>query len=351
MASFAHKLLDWHAIHGRHDLPWQLDPTPYGIWVAEVMLQQTQVTTVAPYYERFMRRFPTLAALAAAPLDDVLGLWAGLGYYARGRNLHRSARIVVEQCEGRLPDTFEGLVSLPGIGRSTAGAILAQAHGRRCAILDGNVKRVLARYHAMEGWPGESAVERALWEYAEHHTPPDRVAAYTQAIMDLGATVCTRRRPLCTECPVARDCAARQAGIEDRLPAARPKRNRKQRVSTILIVIDPEGHVLLERRPEQGIWGGLYSFPELRDGEEPEQWCDRKLGARVRSVRKCDPVMHSFTHFDLELAPFEVSLAGGPNIVGDGRDRLWQDPATSPTVGVAAPIAALLRSLADRLDG
>ena len=343
MDSFASKLIAWHAVHGRHDLPWQVRPPPYGIWVAEVMLQQTQVATVVPYYERFMRRFPTLEALAVAPLDEVLGLWAGLGYYARGRNLHRSARIVVERCDGRLPETFEGLLSLPGIGRSTAGAILAQAHGRRYPILDGNVKRVLARYHAVEGWPGEAAVERTLWEHAERHTPTARVAAYTQAIMDLGATVCTRRRPSCTMCPVARDCSARQAGIENRLPVARPKRNRPRRTATVLIVIDPDGRVLLERRPEQGVWGGLYSFPELPDGEDAEQWCDRKLGARVGSVEACDPVPHSLTHFDLVLVPLEVRLAGSPNRVGDGRERLWHDPETAQAVGVAAPIAAALR--------
>ncbi len=347
MDSFARKLIDWHAIHGRHDLPWQDRATPYTIWVAEVMLQQTQVATVAPYYERFMRRFPTLAELAAAPLDDVLGLWAGLGYYARGRNLHRSARIVVKEWEGRLPDSFDGLLSLPGIGRSTAGAILAQAHGRRYAILDGNVKRVLARYHAVKGWPGEAAVERALWEYAESHTPTDKAAAYTQAIMDLGATVCTRRRPSCTKCPVVRDCAARRAGIEDRLPVPRPKRNRPRKSAIVLVVIGPGGRVLLERRPEQGVWGGLYSFPELPDGEKAELWCARKLGARVSSVEAWEPVLHSLTHVDLVLAPQQVWLAGSPNMVGDDWDRIWHDPATAPVVGVAAPIAAALRRLGD----
>ena len=330
--------------------PWQVQATPYTIWVAEVMLQQTQVVTVVPYYERFMRRFPTLAELAAAPLDEVLGLWAGLGYYARGRNLHRSARIVVKEWEGRLPDSFDGLLSLPGIGRSTAGAILAQAHGRRYAILDGNVKRVLTRYHAVEGWPGETAVERALWAHAESHTPTEEVAAYTQAIMDLGATVCTRRRPRCTTCPVVPGCAARRAGIEERLPAPRPRRDRPQRTSTVLVVINPQGRVLLERRPAQGVWGGLYSFPELPDGEDAAQWCDRMLGARVSSVDACDPEMHSLTHFDLELAPLQVRLAGSPNMVGDGRDRLWHDPATAPVVGVAAPIAAALRRLGDAQD-
>ena len=347
MDSFARKLIDWHAVHGRHDLPWQLRRTPYGIWAAEVMLQQTQVATVVPYYERFMRRFPTLAALAAAPLDEVLGLWAGLGYYARGRNLHRSARIVVERWEGHLPDTLEGLLSLPGIGRSTAGAILAQAHGRRCAILDGNVKRVLARYHAVEGWPGTAGVERALWAHAERHTPGKQVAAYTQAIMDLGATVCTRRRPRCTECPVVRGCAARRDGIETRLPAPRPRRNRPRRTATVLVVIDPAGRVLLERRPDQGVWGGLYSFPELPDGEEAEPWCDRKLGAGVRAVAARDPVMHSLTHFDLELVPIEVRLAGEPRTVGDDQGRLWLDLATPPAVGIAAPIAMVLRGLCE----
>ncbi len=347
MDSFARKLIDWHAVHGRHDLPWQLDPTPYGIWVAEVMLQQTQVTTVAPYYERFMQRFPTLEALAAAPLDEVLALWAGLGYYARGRNLHRSARIVIERWAGTLPDSLDGLLSLPGIGRSTAGAILAQAYGQRAAILDGNVKRVLARYHAVEGWPGEAAVERTLWAHAERHTPGEQIGAYTQAIMDLGATVCTRRQPKCAVCPVVPGCAARRAGIEARLPAPRPKAARQRRTATVLVVIDPAGSVLLERRPEQGVWGGLYSFPELPDGEDVEQWCYRKLGAHVSSVEACDPVLHPLTHFDLVLAPLQIRLACSPKMVGDGRDRLWHDPATAQTVGVAVPIAAALRRLGD----
>ncbi|WP_428100236.1 A/G-specific adenine glycosylase [Candidatus Rariloculus sp.] len=350
MGSFARKLLDWHAAHGRHDLPWQARPTPYGIWVSEIMLQQTQVATVVPYYQRFMQRFPTLAALAAAPLDEVLSLWAGLGYYARGRNLHRSARIVVERWEGRLPATLDGLLALPGIGRSTAGAILAQAYGRRFAILDGNVKRVLARYHAVEGWPGETAVERVLWEHAERHTPREHVAAYTQAIMDLGATVCTRRRPACKSCPVVRGCAARRAGIETRLPAPRPRRTRPRRTVAALIIIDPERRVLLERRPEQGIWGGLYSFPELPEGEQAEQWCARKLGSRVRTVEVRDPVTHALTHFDLELAPIQVRLASYPKTVMEGRDRIWHDPAAPPTVGVAAPIVTLLRRLNDERE-
>ena len=228
-AAIAPRLLAWFDVHGRHDLPWQRERTPYTVWVSEVMLQQTQVATVVPFYERFIARFPTVEALAAAPLDDVLKLWSGLGYYARARTLWHAARAVVAQHGARVPDTFDELHALPGIGRSTAGAILAQARGARFPILDGNAKRVLARYHAVEGWPGDGAVQEELWLLAERHTPHERVADYTQAIMDLGATLCTRARPACTVCPLSDTCAACRAGTQATYPAPRPKRARPRR--------------------------------------------------------------------------------------------------------------------------
>jgi A/G-specific adenine glycosylase len=342
----APRLLAWFDVHGRHDLPWQLERTPYTAWVSEVMLQQTQVATVVPFYLRFVARFPTVASLAAASLDDVLRLWSGLGYYARGRNLWNAARVIVERHGGQVPETFEELLALPGVGKSTAGAILAQARGFRFPILDGNAKRVLARFHAVDGWPGERGVQDALWALAERHTPRERVADYTQAIMDLGATLCARVRPACTVCPLAAECAACRAGTQAKYPAPRPKRGRPRRSVTVLVVEDPDGCVLLERRPARGIWGGLYSFPELADGDTAEQWCTRRLGAAVSDARELATIEHGFTHFDLDLAPRWLRLAAAPSVVHDGGDFLWHRPSAEPPVGIPAPVAALFGSLA-----
>ncbi len=342
MTTVAARLLAWFDVHGRHDLPWQRERTPYSVWVSEIMLQQTQVGTVIAFYRRFMRRFPTLAALAEARLDDVLNCWSGLGYYARARNLWHAARIVAEQHRGELPADFSALHELPGIGRSTAGAILAQAHGARWPILDGNVKRVLARFHAVAGWPGLPAVAHELWRHAETHTPHERVADYTQAIMDLGATVCTRARPACTVCPLAGDCAAALAGTQALYPASRPKRARAQRRIAVLVVRDPNGRVLLERRPASGIWGGLYSLPELSAEDSPSEWCARTLGAAVAAESVLATIEHAFTHFDLDLVPRLLELAALPATVNDRDDWHWCRPGVELDVGVPAPVAALL---------
>jgi len=344
MTTLAPRLLGWFDAHGRHDLPWQLNRTPYSVWVSEIMLQQTQVGTVIPFYGRFMQRFPTVAALAAAPLDDVLSAWAGLGYYARARNLWKAARIVAAEHGGRVPERFDALHALPGIGRSTAGAILAQALGQRWPILDGNVKRVLARYHAVAGWPGDPGVADELWRDAERHTPHARVADYTQAIMDLGATVCTRSRPACTACPLARECAGAQAGTQARYPAPRPKRVRPERRVAVLVVRAPDGRVLLERRPEHGIGGGRYSLPELQDDDSPREWCARMLGAAVAAEHALEIIEHAFTHFDLDLIPRLLELAGAPSAVADRDDWHWCRPGTALAVGVPAPVAALLNA-------
>jgi A/G-specific adenine glycosylase len=258
-------LLRWWRAHGRHDLPWQRRRTPYRVWISEIMLQQTQVTTVIPYYRGFMARFPNLRALADAPLDEVLHLWSGLGYYARARNLHRAAQLIRDEYGGRFPRRFEQIAALPGIGRSTAGAILALARGERHAILDGNVRRVLARYHAIKGWSGEKRTEARLWALTEQHTPRNNVAAYTQAIMDLGATLCTRTRPRCNECPLASGCRAHALGRETAFPARRPKKARPVR-RTRMLLVTCVNRVLLERRPPAGVWGGLWSLPTGADG-------------------------------------------------------------------------------------
>jgi A/G-specific adenine glycosylase len=342
MTTLARRLLAWFDVHGRHDLPWQRERSPYSVWVSEIMLQQTQVGTVIPYFERFIARFPTVTALAAAELDDVLAHWSGLGYYARARNLWRAARSVVAEHGGRLPETFDELHALPGIGRSTAGAILAQTHGQRWPILDGNVKRVLARYHTVAGWPGDAGVAAELWRHAERHTPQARVADYTQAIMDLGATVCTRARPACTVCPLADDCAACLTGTQALYPTPRPKRARAQREVAVLVVRSPDGRVLLERRPAQGIWGGLFSLPELPADDSPNAWCERALGARVVAERELGVIEHAFTHFDLDLKPRLLELAAAPSAVMDRDDWHWCRPGTRLEVGVPAPVAALL---------
>jgi A/G-specific adenine glycosylase len=342
MTSLAPRLLAWFDAHGRHDFPWQRDRTPYSVWVSEILLQQTQAATVIPFYERFMQRFPTVAALAAAPLDDVLAHWAGLGYYARARNLWRAARIVMEEHGGEVPTTFDALHALPGIGRSTAGAILAQALGARWPILDGNVKRVLARYHAVAGWPGLPAVANELWRHAETHTPHERVADYTQAIMDFGATLCARSRPACTVCPIASDCASFRAGTQALYPAPRPRRERTQRQVAVLVVRAPDGRVLLERRPASGIWGGLYSLPELPAEDSPQDWCARMLGAAVAAERVLATIEHAFSHFDLDLNPRLLELAASPSTIMDRDDWHWCRPGAKLDVGVPAPVAALL---------
>ncbi|HVC37268.1 MAG TPA: A/G-specific adenine glycosylase, partial [Gammaproteobacteria bacterium] len=269
-------LLRWYRVHGRKDLPWQHQPTPYRVWVSEIMLQQTQVSTVIPYYGRFMMRFPDIRALANAPLDEVLHLWSGLGYYARARNLQRAAQIIRDDYGGVFPREFEKAASLPGIGRSTAGAILALACGERHAILDGNVKRVLTRLHGAKGWPGENAVAKKLWALAERHTPLKNVAAYTQAIMDLGATVCTRSRPRCLDCPIAVGCVAHIDGNETKFPTPRPRKRLPVR-RTCMLLITCKGRVMLERRPPAGIWGGLWGFPELPADREVVEWCRSHL--------------------------------------------------------------------------
>jgi A/G-specific adenine glycosylase len=275
-AEIADALLPWFDRHGRHDLPWKAGADPYRIWLSEIMLQQTQVTTVIPYYERFLEAFPDADALAAAEVDAVLARWTGLGYYARARNLHRAARAIVDDHGGRFPADVDALAALPGIGRSTAGAIAAQAFGVRAPILDGNVKRVITRLAAVEGWPGRTAVARELWALAEDWTPAERVADYTQAVMDLGATVCTPRRPACDACPLADRCLARARGLQHRLPTPKPKREKPERRTRMLLIQDPDGAVLLERRPPQGIWGGLWCFPQQdldADPVEPTTGC------------------------------------------------------------------------------
>ena len=338
---WSQSLLAWFDRHGRKELPWQQQPTPYRVWISEIMLQQTQVATVIPYFQRFMQRFPDVGSLADAGLDEVLHHWSGLGYYARARNLHRAARRIRDEHAGHFPLVFEQVQALPGIGRSTAGAVLSLAAGQRHAILDGNVKRVLARCFAVEGWPGAPRILKRLWELAERHTPECRVADYNQAMMDLGALVCTRKAPACTACPLATHCQARARGEETRYPAPRPPRNLPLRAIQMLMLRNPAGELLLEQRPPSGVWGGLWGFPECPQDQEPEQWCRERLGLVGRVQSKGAVRRHSFSHFHLDITPVEILVEPAGGVMEAGR-RLWYNPAHPDARGLAAPVARLI---------
>ncbi len=340
--AFAARMLAWYERHGRDDLPWQNPATPYRVWVSEIMLQQTRVETVRGYFERFVERFRDVHALAAAAPDEVLALWSGLGYYARARNLHQAARTIVAEHGGTIPDDLDALVALPGIGRSTAGAIQSLGRGRANAILDGNVKRVLARHAGVAGWPGRTPVQRELWAVAEARTPGARTAAYNQAMMDLGAMVCLRR-PACSACPVATDCRARLDGRTREIPAPRPKRALAQRETVALVLQRPhDGAILLERRPDRGVWGGLWSLPEFASDTDLEQWLAARLGDVAAEALA--PVEHAFTHFRLRIHPRRVRLWAALADVADGARRDWYRPDAAPG-GLPAPV----RRLAERL--
>ncbi len=341
MSKFSARVLNWFDDHGRKDLPWQQNISPYRVWISEIMLQQTQVQTVVPYYERFMQSFPDLASLADADMDAVLQHWSGLGYYARARNLHRAAQIIRDEHSGVFPSTFDDVVELPGIGRSTAGAVLAIAIGVPHAILDGNVKRVLARHAAVEGWPGKTEVVNRLWTLAEEYTPKSRAADYTQAIMDLGATLCTRSKPRCDACPVADDCLARRSDSIDQYPGRKPKKIKPLRQTTMVMAIN-DGAVFLERRPPAGIWGGLWSLPEV---ESIDEWCLRTLDQQPDNTEQREVLRHSFSHFDLDIQPVVVRVASVSRKVADSPDAIWYLLEDEPPGGMAAPVQQLINSL------
>jgi len=343
--AIAPALLAWHAGHGRHDLPWQRDPTPYRVWVSEIMLQQTQVATVIGYFDRFMQRFPDVAVLAAAPLDEVLHLWSGLGYYSRARNLHRTAQLVVAGHGGALPGDAAALAELPGIGRSTAAAIRALSAGERAAILDGNVRRVLARYLAVAGAPNERATQQRLWRLAEECTPAREVARYTQAIMDLGATVCVRRRPLCDACPLHTDCSARRSGRQHEFPTPRARAARRTESVVMLFARQADGSVLLERRAERGVWGGLWCPPQFPSIAAAREFAQARLAAARVEPHSRDTLRHAFTHFELEISPLMATCAGARE-VREGPPVVWYDPAKPGRLGLPAPVTALLKGLA-----
>lgn len=342
--SIAVRLLRWAEGHGRHDLPWQHPRTAYRVWVSEVMLQQTQVVTVIQYFAHFVKRFPTLRKLAAAPLDDVLAEWSGLGYYSRARNLHRAAQICVAEHGGKLPRKFDALMALPGIGRSTAGAILAQAYGLRYPILDGNVKRVLARFHGIPGLPQAAATENKLWKLAEKHTPHERLAEYTQAIMDLGATVCLRVGARCPFCPLARKCVAYKSGQVLQLPEPRAPHPLPARSVVMLLLRDGEGRVLLERRPPTGVWPLLWSLPEFKHMAEVRHMAGVES---VASFRLLEPFVHYFSHFRLHVTPFVGTIDQAPRHIEDNPKQRWVQVAQALRLGLPAPIRKLIKTVVE----
>jgi A/G-specific adenine glycosylase len=341
-SAFQHHILAWFDQHGRKDLPWQKKLTPYRVWLSETMLQQTQVATVIPYFNTFIEKFPDIESLANAPADEVLHLWSGLGYYARARNLHKTAQLIAER--GRFPDTLDELNALPGIGLSTAGAILSIAFNKSQPILDGNVKRVLARFRAVAGWPGNSSINKELWTLSAKLTPIDRVADYTQAMMDLGATVCTRSKPACEACPLIAECLARRENNVSAYPTPKPAKTLPIKQVTMLLLSDADKRILLEKRPPTGIWGGLWSLPEFDSIAEACDWCLARnihiADQRVLATRR-----HTFSHYHLDYTPLLIQADNPINFVMEANRTVWYKTGQVNKLGLAAPIKQLLNNL------
>ena len=343
LAGFAARLITWQKQHGRHALPWQgcASGDAYPVWLSEIMLQQTQVETVIPYYQRFLASFPDLKSLAEAEQDAVLGHWSGLGYYSRARNLHAAARRIVDQHGGHFPRHIDAILALPGIGRSTAAAITAFAFSERRAILDGNVKRVLTRVFGIDGWPGEKTVENRLWALAESLLPNVDIQAYTQGLMDLGATVCKRGRPLCESCPFSDDCIANMQGRQRELPAARPRKSVPERSTGMLVLLNA-GEVLLEKRPNRGIWGGLWSLPEFAESENPLAAAHR-LGYQATLSGELPAFNHTFTHFRLFIQPWQLQVKRSHTASEPG--RIWLSLGDLEGAALPTPVRRILAGL------
>ncbi len=341
--SWAHRLADWHRLHGRHDLPWQNTRDAYRIWLSEIMLQQTQVSTVIPYYQRFVASFPDVAALAVAPIDRVLEHWSGLGYYRRAHHLHDAAQAVMRNHAGVFPVESGTLETLPGIGRSTAAAIAAFASGERAAILDGNVKRVLARHAGIDGYPGEPRVAAQLWEVAVARLPSHGIENYTQAMMDVGATVCTRSRPRCHVCPVSFDCVALAEQRVAQLPAPRPRKPLPRR-ETCVLLLERGGTVLFERRPAMGIWGGLWSLPEVDVDADVAGVLRARFGIEATVTGELPAIEHAFTHFALTIHPRRVAIAAWP-ARAEAPGYLWLTPEDARGAALPAPIRRIIATL------
>ncbi|QDC45155.1 A/G-specific adenine glycosylase [Methylophilus medardicus] len=342
MSVFAEKLIAWQQAHGRHDLPWQQTRDPYAVWVSEIMLQQTQVSAVIAYYQRFMQRFPTIASLAQVEQDDVMQYWSGLGYYSRARNLHHAARAIMHHHGGVFPTDFDTIQSLKGIGRSTAAAISVFAFDQRQTILDGNVKRVLARLYAIEGWPGLPEVEKKLWQLAEQLLPKQQLPAYVQGLMDFGATLCTRSKPRCHACPMQSQCLAYQQQKVALLPTAKPRKALPEKQVTLLMIVDA-GEILLERRPNHGIWGGLWSLPELSPSQIAVPYIQQTFGLETEALEVMPVLWHSFTHFKLEITPQPLQLiARRPSLPPHMQ---WLTLSDAIAAALPTPVRTLIKAL------
>lgn len=343
MRNFSSRIIDWQHQHGRHALPWQTSRDPYRIWLSEIMLQQTQVASVIPYFLRFVERFPDLPVLANASEDAVLTLWSGLGYYSRARSLHKTAQQIMEKHGGAFPQDIHTLQTLPGVGRSTAGAIAALAFGKTHAILDGNVKRVLTRHAGISGWPGDKNTESKLWALAESLLPQINIQTYTQGMMDLGASLCTRSQPGCAICPVSADCVARKRGVVSILPTPRPRKALPEKQVQMLMLMNHD-QIFLQKRPSSGIWGGLWSFPELNLEADPLSYCQTQLGLSVRESVSLPILKHSFTHFKLHIFPIIVRISSRADMSEDPQRR-WLAKHNALDVGLPAPVRKLLLQL------
>jgi len=344
-STFSENLLRWFDQHGRKDLPWQHNKSPYRVWVSEIMLQQTQVSSVIAYYQQFMARFPTLEVLAEAKDDDVLEHWAGLGYYARARNLLKSAKIIQSQFNGSFPNTLEEIITLPGIGRSTAGAILSIAFQQHAPILDGNVKRVLCRYQAIKTWHGDKQIEKQLWELATKLTPSTRAGDYTQAIMDLGATLCTRSKPSCLSCPMSAGCQSFALELQNEIPKSRPKKTLPLKQTWLAHIQSDDDEVLLEKRPPSGIWGGLYSLPELDSNmalKHIAEHCANTFSFDCISAEEKAAFTHTFSHFKLNLKPVRLTAKRIANQVNDNTSYRWVKTSALKQFGMPSPISKYL---------
>ena len=343
--NFSEQLLTWYDQHGRKDLPWQQYTSPYHIWLSEIMLQQTQVNTVIPYYQRFIRRYSTITTLATASVDDVLSLWSGLGYYARARNLHKTAHIIHEKHQGIMPTNLDTLIALPGIGRSTAGAIMSLAHKQPYAILDGNVKRVLSRYYRIKGWPGIKSIENELWQHAENLLPNERIEHYIQAQMDLGATVCTRTKPDCLNCPLQTDCQAFQHDIPQNYPFPKPKKTIPTRKTHWLILRSQSNEILLQQRPSVGIWGDLWSFPELDSAININAICKQEFHVDDLNIIAQTEFKHVFSHFKLYIHPHLIDCIQPINYISEKKNEKWYMISKALQLGLPAPVKKILQTL------
>ncbi|MDX3775439.1 A/G-specific adenine glycosylase [Chromatiaceae bacterium AAb-1] len=337
---FSNQLVSWYQVNGRKHLPWQQQKSPYKTWLSEIMLQQTQVATVIPYFQRFIARFPDVSSLAAAELDEVLHLWTGLGYYARARNLHKAARQIVAEYQGHFPQEFEQVLALPGIGRSTAGAVLSLSLGKHFPILDGNCKRVLSRFAAIDGWPGEKATEQQLWQLAEQVTPAATAAEFNQAMMDLGASLCSRSKPECPQCPLKLKCRAALTGEQSRYPGKKPKKVLPEKESFWLI-LQAQQQIFLQQRPATGLWGGLYGFPEFSSVAERQAYCDIQQ-LKVAHSEQLPAFRHTFSHFHLWIQPLLLQLTAIPTAVQEQSAAQWFTIDVMPQVGLSAPARLLL---------